>query len=139
MIDINDYKIIYNTKIKKNTKMWFLILIFIIIGILLINNSFKYKRYYSNISEYKDGYLNIYVLIDDLDKITKNKEIIIDNDEFAYKINEISKENIYSNNNYYKEIKLSIDKKINENESVKIKIVIEQSSLLEYIFKTVWR
>ena len=64
----------------------------------------------------------------------------IKNKEFAYNIKTISEENIYLNNNYYKEISLSIDKNnLIENEIAEIKIVTKESSLLEYIFKTVWR
>lgn len=140
MIDINDYKILFQRKDKRITKYWIIILIIIIIGIIYINNSFKYYEFYSNIGEYKNKTLNIYVLIDDLEKITKNEKIKIKNKEFAYNIKTISEENIYLNNNYYKEISLSIDKNnLIENEIAEIKIVTKESSLLEYIFKTVWR
>ena len=73
MIDINDYKILFQRKDKRITKYWIIILIIIIIGIIYINNSFKYYEFYSNIGEYKNKTLNIYVLIDDLEKITKNE------------------------------------------------------------------
>ena len=110
MIDINDYKILFQRKDKRITKYWIIVLFIIIIGIIYINNSFKYYEFYSNIAEYKDEHLNIYVLVDDLEKITKNKKINIKNKEFAYKIKKISDDNIYLNNNYYKEIILSIEK-----------------------------
>lgn len=140
MIDINDYKILFQRKDKNITKIWIAVLLIIIIGTIYINNRFKYYDYYSNIGEYQENYLNLYVLIDDLEKITKNKEIYIENKKFAYTIKEISKDNIYLNNNYYKEIKISIEKKeLIDNEVVDIKIIIDESTLLEYVFKTVWR
>lgn len=140
MIDINDYKILFQRKDKNITKIWIFVLLIIIIGIIYINNRFKYYDYYSNIGEYQDNYLNLYVLIDDLEKITKNKEIYIENKKFAYTIKEISKDNIYLNNNYYKEIKISLEEnELIDNEVVDIKIIIDESTLLEYVFKTVWR
>ena len=140
MIDINDYKQIYNKKIKSVTKIWVLFIIFIIIGIIYINNSFKYIRYYSNLGEYKKDNLYIYVLIDDLNKITKNNKVLIENKEFAYKIKKISAENININNNYYKEVKLDIkDNKFINNEVINITIKIEELDLIKYIYKTIWR
>lgn len=139
MIDINDYKIIYKKNIISITRMWIIIIFFIIIGIIFLNKSFKYKVYYNNIGEYKDDYISIYVLIDDIKQLTKNKEIIINDEKFAYNIKEISEENIYMNSNYYKELKLEINKKLINNEIVKIRIVTEEKSLLEYVFETVWR
>lgn len=140
MIDINDYKSIYERDIKSVTKIWCLVIIFIIIGIFFINKSFKYIKYYSNIGEYKDNYLNLYVLIDDLNKITKNKKIIIEEKEFAYETKEISADNIYLNSNYYKVVKILVkDKKLKENEIVNIQIIEEEMSILDYVFKTVWR
>lgn len=140
MIDINDYKLQYQTKDRKVIKTWIFVLLIIIIGIFFINKSFKYYKYYTNKGEYQDKYLNLYVLIDDLEKITKNNKIYIENKKFAYKIEEISSDNIYLNNNYYKKVKISINNnKILDNEIVNIKIITEEYSLLEYVFKTVWR
>lgn len=138
MIDINDYKIKFKTD-KSITKIWIVVFVFIIIGVFYINNSFKYYDYYTNVGEYRENYLNLYVLVDDLEKI-KKEEIYIEEKKFAYEIKEISKENIYLNNNYYKEVKLIIkENKLIENEIVDIKIIINKMSILEYVFKTVWR
>lgn len=139
MIDINDYRVIYKQNIIGITRIWFCILIFIIIGIFVINKSFKYISYYTNVGEAKDEYFNVYVLIDDLAKIIENQKIIIENEEFAYKIKEISEENIYLNNNYYKEVKLSIAKKMDENMVINFKIIDNEQTILEYVFETVWR
>ena len=140
MIDINDYKVLFRKHDKKLTRLWCVVVLIIIVGIFYINKSFKYYEYYSNIGEYRDNYLNLYILIDDLEKITENEKIYIENKEFAYEIKEISQENNYLNNNYYKEVKLFIkETKLLNNEIVDIKIIINSSSLLEYVFKTVWR
>ena len=139
MIDINDYKEIYKRNIISMTRIWLFILFLIIIGIFLINKSFKYKEYYDSRGEYRDNYINIYVLIDDIKLISSKKELIINDKIFAYKIEEISKDNIYMNNNYYKEVKIDIDKKFKENEIINIEIIIEEKTLLNYVFETVWR
>lgn len=140
MVDINDYKMIYRLKIKGITKKWIFVLLIITIGLIIINKSFKYEKYYSSQSEIKDNYLVIYVNTEEIKQITKNYELKIENKKFAYKIKSISKENIYLNGNYYKEIKLSIEKhKLQENDVVNIKIITDEYSIIEYIFKTVWR
>jgi len=140
LIDINDYKVLFRKHDKKLTRLWCVVVLIIIVGIFYINKSFKYYEYYSNIGEYRDNYLNLYILIADLEKITENEKIYIENKEFAYEIKEISQENNYLNNNYYKEVKLFIkETKLLNNEIVDIKIIINSSSLLEYVFKTVWR
>ena len=132
MIDINDYKEIYKRNIISMTRIWLFIL-------FLINKSFKYKEYYDSRGEYRDNYINIYVLIDDIKLISSKKELIINDKIFAYKIEEISSDNIYMNNNYFKEVKIDIDKKFKENEIINIEIIIEEKTLLNYVFETVWR
>ena len=69
MIDINDYKVIYRGKIRKISKTWWKILIFVIIGVIFINNSFKYYKYYQNRGEVQEKLVVFYALIDDVDKI----------------------------------------------------------------------
>lgn len=140
MIDINDYKVIYRGKIRKISKTWWKILIFVIIGVIFINNSFKYYKYYQNRGEVQEKLVVFYALIDDVDKITKNNEILIDKDKFAYKITSIGKDNIYMNGNYYKEVKLSIDEMTKQESTIiDFRIVIEKYSLGKYVFETVWR
>ena len=39
----------------------------------------------------------------------------------------------------YKEVKIEIDKKFKENEIINIEIIIEEKTLLNYVFETVWR
>lgn len=140
MVDINDYKMIYQLKIKSVTRKWIIVLLIVFIGIFIINKSFKYEKYYSNVGECKDNYIVMYVRVNDIKEITKNYEIKIKNKEFAYKIKSISEENIYIGNDYYKEVQLSIkNHKLKENEVVDINIITDEYSILEYVFKTVWR
>lgn len=139
MIDINDYKLFYKRKLKKMSNIWLGLLFFISMGIILINKSFKYYEYYQNVGEYRDNHLNVYVLLDDLNKITRNREMLIEKEKFAYKVSSISEENVYLNGNYYKEVKLSVDIDKKNNDVAEIKIIDQEYSLLEYVFKTVWR
>lgn len=140
LVDINDYKIYATRNIKKIKYIYLLTFVLFIIGLLFINKTFKYYEYYNVSLEYKEKYLNMYVLTNDLKTITKNNKIKIDNKVFAYTINSISEENIYLNENYYKQIKIKIGKNnLKENEIVKAKIVISEDSLIKYVFKTVWR
>lgn len=139
MIDISDYKLVYQQKIKHISHIWFVVLFLITIGIIYLNNSFKYYSYYSTKGEYKDDYLYLYALVDDIEKITDNREIFIERKKFAYKVSSISSDNLYLNNNYYKEIKLSIDDDLIDNTVVDVRIISDEYHLLEYVFKTVWR
>ncbi|MBR4262098.1 MAG: hypothetical protein IKQ35_01885 [Bacilli bacterium] len=140
LVDINDYKIYATRNIKKIKYIYLLTFVLFIIGLLFINKTFKYYEYYNVSLEYKEKYLNMYVLTNDLKTITKNNKIKIDNKVFAYTINSISEENIYLNENYYKQIKIKIGKNnLKENEIVKARIVISEDSLIKYVFKTVWR
>ena len=138
LVDINDYKIYATRNIKKIKYIYLLTFVLFIIGLLFINKTFKYYEYYNVSLEYKEKYLNMYVLTNDLKTITKNNKIKIDNKVFAYTINSISEENIYLNENYYKQIKIGKNN-LKENEIVKARIVISEDSLIKYVFKTVWR
>ncbi len=139
MIDINDYRLVYFNKTKRVIKIWSLVLAFLIIGIIFINKSFKYYDFYLSKGEYRDGGIHIYVSVDDVKKITRNDEMFINDKRFAYKIASISKDNIYSDKNYYREVTLSTTDKNVENEVVEVKIITDEKTLLEYLFETVWR
>lgn len=140
MISINDY-ILYNKRNVNNLYwIWLVILFFIIIVFLFINFNFKYYEYYSFKGEVKDNYIDIYVENSKIKKIIENENIKIEKEMFAYKVIEVSKENIFDNGLYYKLVKLSIDKKdILEGETFDLKIITDSSSLIEYLFKTIWR
>ena len=49
-------------------------------------------------------------------------------------------ENIYMDNNYYKEVKIKIkNKKFIDNEVLKVLIKLDELELITYIYETVWR
>lgn len=140
MISINDYLLYNKRNINNLYWIWLVILFFIIIVFLFINFNFKYYEYYSFKGEVKDNYINIYVENSKIKKIIENENIKIEKEMFAYKVIEVSKDNIFDNGLYYKLVKLSIDKKgIVEGETFDLKIITDSSSLIEYLFKTIWR
>ena len=140
LIDINDYKISVSRNVRTIKIIYLLLSILFIIGLFIINRCFKYYDYYYASSEYKDNVLNIYVSTKDINKITKNNKIKIENKIFAYSVDSISHENVYMNDNYYKSIKLKIGtNNLKENEIVDSKIILSEDSLIRYIFKTIWR
>ena len=75
LVDINDYKIYATRNIKKIKYIYLLTFVLFIIGLLFINKTFKYYEYYNVSLEYKEKYLNMYVLTNDLKTITKNNKI----------------------------------------------------------------
>ena len=140
LIDINDYKTGISRNIKKIKVFYLFVSILFIIGLIIINRSFKYYDYYYVSLEYKEQVLNMYIPTSDIIKITKNNKIKIENKIFAYNVDSISSENIYMNGYYYKLIKLKIgNNDLKDNEVIKSKIIVSEDSLIGYIFKTVWR
>ena len=140
LIDINDYKKGLSLNVRKIKYYYLFFTIIFIIGLLIINNKIKYYEYYDVSLECKENLYSLYVPVNDIKKITKNNKIKIDNRIFAYTINSISEENIYSNGMYYKIIKLSInDYSFKENNIINSKIIISKDTLIGYVFKTVWR
>lgn len=140
MIDINDYKLEFQRRTAKLSRIWLLLLIFIVIGFIIINSLFKYYDCLIVQSEYQDKYLNSYILTSDIDKIIKNNRLIIEEKTFAYRLSDISKDNYFINNNYYKLVKLEINNKnIKENQVIKIKIILNKTSITNYLYKLIWR
>ncbi len=140
MIDINDYKLEFQRRTAKLSRIWLLLLIFIVIGFIIINSLFKYYDCLIVQSEYQDKYLNSYILTSDIDKIIKNNRLIIEEKTFAYRVSDISKDNYFINNNYYKLVKLEINNKnIKENQVIKIKIILNKTSITNYLYKLIWR
>ncbi len=140
MMTIKDYLTINKYRNLNLIKIWLLIIVFISIGLFVINKKIRYYEYYQISGEYHDNYLEVYVLTKDLSTITKNHELEIEKEKFAYEVIEISDDNFYENQNYYKKVKLMIkDKKIVNNAIINSHIVVKESSLLGYIFNTIWR
>lgn len=129
---------------KKHNKLFALSIIIIVsfVFLIILTHTIKYKTYYKNkIIVYKNDsyYLKTYINANDINIITKNKKIIIDNKLYNYQI--ISIENLEVTPNYqnYQEITLEVKNlvenyKIN-NLSIDYKILNEDILLIKYIKK----
>lgn len=112
-----------------------LILIISLFTIILFNNEFY--DYYIGKAEVKENTLSTLVFIDDIELIKNNKEIIIHDSVYAYKIKNIEDENYVSNGSIYKIINISInDYEDIDNNYIEYKIVKEKDTLLNYFIKT---
>lgn len=129
---------------KKHNKLFILSIIIIVsfVFLIILTHTIKYKTYYKNkIIVYKNDsyYLKTYINAKEINKITKNKKIIIDNKLYNYQI--ISIENLEVTPNYqnYQEITLEVKNlvenyKIN-NLLIDYKILNEDIILIKYIKK----
>ena len=142
-MELNLYKNNFETKEISLIKYLITISIFIIILIFIVflNNNFNY--YYSGNAFVKENNcINILVRIEDLEKITKNKKIIIEGTTFTYQVINISDESFENISDFYKSVFLKIDKlpsSINlKNNYVNYKIVTRKNTILNYIIDTVF-
>ncbi len=112
------------------------IFISIILVILLCKNNLK--AFYVTKGIIKNSKTNIVVNIDDLDKITNNKKIMIGKNIFTYKITKIN--DLVIDNINYKEVILDINKLnkkyLIENNVIDAKIIINNTTIFEYLIKT---
>ena len=120
---------------------FYLLVVSILFSIILIIIGFN-----NNIEDYyvTQGIVNkenvkIIVDINNMDKITKNKKLKIGRDIFTYKILKIE-DNVY-NNNIYKEITINVENLSNniliDNNVIELKIIINKTSALNYLIKTI--
>ena len=102
--------------------------------ILLFNN--KIEDYYLGMSKIVDKKIEVIIDIDNVNKIKDNNKIIIERNTFTYEIEKI--EDYLLENNYYKKIYLSINDIEDDmnNQIVKYQIITNESTILEYLFKT---
>lgn len=113
------------------------IFISILLIIVLLNN--KLEDYYISSGKVIDNNKLIFIVSgEELEYITKNKQIIIERNIFTYKVNKIN-EVTYANSLYYEVIiefnKIPEDLFINNN-IIKIKIVINRTTIFDYLIKT---
>ena len=112
------------------------IFISILLIIVLLNN--KLEDYYISNGKVVDKSLSFIVNTEELDYITKNKQIIIERNIFTYKVNQI-KEVMYANSLYYEVIielnKIPEDLFMNNN-VIKTKIIINKTTIFDYLIKT---
>lgn len=136
MLDINDYLLRYQRKIPKILLIWLILLSFIIAVLIIINNCFKFNSYYQVQGIVKDNLLSVYVLVDDLKNITGNNTVYIENDKYKYKVASMKEEIISNNTLFYKEVLLHIDlkdKNFIDNNIIKVKFIVKEMTIFEYI------
>lgn len=139
MIDILNYNEMYNSK-NSYINYIFISICFIILLITVVFNNIYYESYYINsgILLEKDK-MKVYVNNLDLNKITTNNILKINNKEFAYKTNLIS-DILFDGNNYSYEVIIEsrFDNSINIlNNVINFKIPLRKKTILEYILKKV--
>ena len=112
------------------------ILISIILVIVTFNN--RLEDYYINYATVKDKEVKVIVSYQDLENIVNNKKIIIERNIFTYKIKKIN--DIAYEGDMYKEVVIDIndidEKFLTDNNVIKIKIITDKTTIINYLFKT---
>lgn len=136
MISIQDSLLEYKRKIPSILLIWMMILTFIIISLIIINQVVTIKNYYLTEGIIQDKSISIYVLVKDLDKVVDNNNLYINNKKYSYKVKEINKEIITSDTNFYKEVILSVNldyKLLIDNNIIELKFIVKEMTIFEYI------
>lgn len=140
MLSINDYMIKYQRKIPKILFTWLILFAFIILGVILINQTFKLTDYYKTSGIVKYNKLNLLVPISELRIIADNSNIYIGSDKYTYEIDRIGYEIINEQNNFYKEVMIKVnlnDRDFIDNAVVEVRFVVEEMTIFEYIINLV--
>lgn len=140
MLSINDYMIKYQRKIPKILFTWLILFAFIILGVILINQTFKLTDYYKTSGIVKYNKLNLLVPISKLKIIADNSNIYIGSDKYTYEIDRIGYEIINEQNNFYKEVMIKVnlnDRDFIDNAVVEVRFVVEEMTIFEYIINLV--
>ncbi len=140
MLSINDYMIKYQRKIPKILFTWLILFAFIILGVILINQTFKLTDYYKTSGIVKYNKLNLLVPISELKIIADNSNIYIGSDKYTYEIDRIGYEIINEQNNFYKEVMIKVnlnDRDFIDNAVVEVRFVVEEMTIFEYIINLV--
>lgn len=139
MLDINDYLQRFKRKTPKILLMWSVFITFIIILFIIINSCVTIKNYYRTQGVISNKNVIFYITENDLNKVIYLDKLYIDEIEYNYKIIEISKP-IFIDNNYYKEIKSSVnisEKQLIDNNVIDIQFIISEMTIFEYIVNLV--
>ncbi len=138
-MEINIYEKLFDRRNISLKRM--LVVVFAFIGlialIMIFNNNF-YDYYNGKAIFENSNKINTLVYIDDLEKIVKNKEIMIGGTTFSYKVDSIDSDNFISGNNIFKMVHLSLesDKSISiENNYVSYYIVLGHDNIVNYFLK----
>ncbi len=119
----------------------FLVSIFIVLILLVIifNKNFYdyYEGYAKVVKNNDDTNLKLSIPYTDLEKISKNKYIKINDEISAYKIINIDEEDYVSKDSFYKVVNISLDSCDLLNDLyVNYKIIMGKETLLNYFLKT---
>ncbi len=135
MININNYNNLYNKKVRLLNCLTVGI-IFVVLIIFIVFRNIKYEEFYINNGMVIDSnVVELMVNVDELNYVTTNDKLKINDNTFAYTIISIS-DVMFNNNYYYQKILLNIklDKKSNiKNNILKIKIPLSKKTVLKYI------
>ena len=135
MININNYNNLYNKRVRLLNCLTVGI-IFIVLIIFIVFRNIKYEEFYINNGMVIDSnVVELMVNVDELNYVTTNDKLKINDNTFAYTIISIS-DVMFNNNYYYQKILLNIklDKKSNiKNNILKIKIPLSKKTILKYI------
>ena len=136
MLSIENYLLEYQRKIPNILFLWMMILTFIIISLVIINQTVTIKNYYSKEALIKDKSVSIYVLLKDLDKVVDNNYLCVKNKKYSYKIKEIGNEIITDNTSFYKEVILSVNidnRVLIDNNIIEVGFIVKEMTIFEYI------
>jgi biopolymer transport protein ExbD len=106
------------------------------IFVIIISFNFTIEDFYKTKGTVKEEKIKLIVDINDLNKVTNNKEIIIERDIFTYEVINIS--DLIYNDNIYKEVTLKIPelKDLIDNDVLDIEIIINKTNIFNYLIKT---
>ncbi|MDD3241718.1 MAG: hypothetical protein PHQ64_02945 [Bacilli bacterium] len=132
-INLKEYNYFTKKVINKNK-----IILIIILFLLLLIFVFKIDFYNNKkiLLEKKDTYTyELNIKIEDLKYIGNRKYIMIEKNRFIYTIKDISKDNYFYNDNYYKKVTLSLNKKTTYNKNFVIYAsTYEKKSIISNLF-----
>ena len=139
-----DVEIILERKIKYYVYIYIMIIIITILSLITFAILFNYKIYYKVrgivLSE-EDYSIKIIVPLEDIKYITKNDTIIIDKEEYKYKIKEIDRKYITDNKRTYQIIILELNlpnKYKYNNLTLDLRLIKENKKIIKYILRT-WK
>lgn len=136
MNNVNSY-IILNKNTNKLIKLFIITSLFIIL-LLVLTLNIKYKKYYYLYGQVDNNYrLILYCDIKYLEVIKKNNKVVINNNNYNYKILSIDTNyTILNNTNNY--IQLVIDINLNSEDKItnnilKLKVLVSNKKLFYYL------
>lgn len=111
------------------------VIISVLLILVIVFSSYKKKDlYYEDVLYLKDGMIVLMINYENLEYITSNKQLIINNKKYNYLIKEID---ISESNNLYYEVKMVINMNDFKYQNVyyQYKILLKEESILKYIVR----